>query len=342
MNLPTHEATAALAIGMSAGPVDAAQYIAEGGTREAIARCALPKPKPEDEAYFRKLGIIWKYGAPTSADKLLFEAVLPKGWRLVRCDHYLYSHLLDEKGRIRAEIMVHNIDRAAWISARCRFSADARTDNYVDAKDYFPAIVDAGKVVWRGAYIPETEAAKKEREDACTKELHAMSAKCKESGDWTDYHTAATNLQNVKYGSPMDRAQALATAKLNELLPGWQNRENYWDEEPTFPTSETEAPTGVEYTCQFSLHDLHDGRHVDSSYEPHRIVAKDDAEAIRRYTAWIATGFGKRYVVKATVKRGGASVHSFEIGTVRPPKYHMHDTMGFRKDPRYGGIYFGN
>lgn len=71
---------------------------------------------------WKKFGII--YGE--KADELFRWATVPKGWKIERTGHYMYSDLLDDKGRKRALIMYKGMayDRCASISPNRRFRID--------------------------------------------------------------------------------------------------------------------------------------------------------------------------------------------------------------------------
>lgn len=69
-----------------------------------------------------KFGVV--YGE--KADELFRWATVPEGWKIERTGHYMYSDLLDEKGRKRAQIMYKGMayDRCASISPNRRFRID--------------------------------------------------------------------------------------------------------------------------------------------------------------------------------------------------------------------------
>lgn len=98
------------------------------GQTEVVKSCQLPlKRRVSDKEYsaiteYAKMGIIvtgWG-----KVDELFGTFILPQGWKKVATDHSMYTHLLDEKGRIRASIFYKAAfyDRKADISFERRFS----------------------------------------------------------------------------------------------------------------------------------------------------------------------------------------------------------------------------
>jgi len=62
----------------------------------------LPTPGSNDPVW-TKMGVI--YGDPVKDDEKFFRhATIPAGWKIVPTDHYMYSNLVDDKGRPRAQI----------------------------------------------------------------------------------------------------------------------------------------------------------------------------------------------------------------------------------------------
>ncbi len=69
---------------------------------EAVNEMPLPAKGSENPAW-KQMGVI--FGAPIEDDSKLFRhATLPPGWTKKPTDHYMYSDLLDEKGRKRAVV----------------------------------------------------------------------------------------------------------------------------------------------------------------------------------------------------------------------------------------------
>lgn len=62
---------------------------------------------------FATMGVI--YGAPIQDDPIFRSATLPKGWKLEPTEHSMWSNLLDDKGRKRAQIFY----KAAFYDRSC-------------------------------------------------------------------------------------------------------------------------------------------------------------------------------------------------------------------------------
>ncbi len=65
-------------------------------------------------------------------DDLFYNVVLPEGWKIEPTDHYLWSHLVDAKGRKRASIFYKAAfyDRDAFLRFERRFSINREVDDY--------------------------------------------------------------------------------------------------------------------------------------------------------------------------------------------------------------------
>lgn len=70
----------------------------------------------------KKMGI--RLGNPYKDDPIFRPVELPEGWQKVPTDHSMHSNLIDDKGRVRAEIFYKAAfyDRQAHISIKSRFS----------------------------------------------------------------------------------------------------------------------------------------------------------------------------------------------------------------------------
>jgi hypothetical protein len=72
------------------------------GQRELAGADVLPSRGSENPAWV-KMGVV--FGAKVPGDDLFRRVELPAGWKKVPTDHHLYSHLVDDRGRPRAQIM---------------------------------------------------------------------------------------------------------------------------------------------------------------------------------------------------------------------------------------------
>jgi hypothetical protein len=89
-----------------------------------------------------------RFGEPYSDDPLFCSAELPAGWKKVSTSHSMYSDLLDEKGRKRAEIFYKAAfyDRKADMRATHRFMVSAYEDG-ADKEHLRVVVKDCGKVI---------------------------------------------------------------------------------------------------------------------------------------------------------------------------------------------------
>jgi hypothetical protein len=93
--------------------------------------CQFPKvgscDSEESKAQFESLG--FKFGK--EIDKMFIEATLPEGWSIKPTDHYMWSTLLDEKGRERGSIFFKPDfwDRSAFVRLRQRYTAESKIDH---------------------------------------------------------------------------------------------------------------------------------------------------------------------------------------------------------------------
>lgn len=202
----------------------------------------LPRPTGETLTTLEGFGI--KFGG--DAGRRGFAQVeLPPGWRVVPANHRLYSHLHDEKGRVRAEIMYDGQDGKSWISLRRRFRGETGHDDYSDrTAPAIPEIVDSnGNVLWRGKSIPT-----KKNEDPFKP-------------------------------SASDRAREIAWKKLVELAPQCESYTAYWGDDGdviVWPPHETPPDTRRSYSLITRC--LNNGNQQDGG-EHAACKAESDAEA---------------------------------------------------------------
>lgn len=206
---------------------------------------------PAHRETLERAGVV--FGDPDERFPRLRRVVLPEGWRLVRADHPLYSNLLDEKGRPRAEVAYSKVDPTAWIRCLRRYRAGHVIDDPHDWRNepLVPAILDcAGTALWRGLKVPKD--GEQQRRAA-----------------WES--DAPTDIQ---------RATAIAEAKLDEVAPRWRDPSAYWDEEVEFPPHDTPPDARPTYSLRVEVYN--GGRYVDGG-EQSRTRAADDAEAARKF-----------------------------------------------------------
>lgn len=183
------------------------------------------------------------------------RAALPEGWTTRRTDHHLYTDLVDENGRARANMMIHVQDGDAWISIRSRLRTFYTTDrSYLHEQPAVPTIETSdGVVLWRGAPIPA-----RTRDPAVDPE-------------W------------FKKPSHYDLAYARAAEVLDTAFPGWQDPTALWDEtddalRARLPTSESTAPTGEPYELHVTFyHDSAGRSFCDSGRQAEGLFESDEA-----------------------------------------------------------------
>lgn len=113
---------------------------------------------------------------PVEEGELFRNAMLPAGWKKVPTDHAMWSHLVDDKGRVRASIFYKAAfyDQKAHMDLNHRFVVKKiydRTKGIWDAYDLMWEVTDCGEQVFKSkAYpIPENPRGKGD-EDAWEKE----------------------------------------------------------------------------------------------------------------------------------------------------------------------------
>lgn len=92
--------------------------------RDMAQAVELPTPGSNDPSW-AKMGVI--YGEPVEGDEKFFRhAQIPKGWKISPTSHYMYSNLVDDKGRPRAQIgfKAASYDRWTSISTIARFRVE--------------------------------------------------------------------------------------------------------------------------------------------------------------------------------------------------------------------------
>lgn len=143
-----------------------------------------------------------KFLGPVQGDPLFQCVELPAGWIMMATDHYMWTNLVDEKGRRRASIFYKPefYDRDAHIDLSCRFAVNS---NFQREKDEGVAVFDVRDC---DRIIFSTEPA------ALIK----------------DAQTREDRLANYALE---DEARAAAVAWLEERYPDWKNPGAYWDQD---------------------------------------------------------------------------------------------------------------
>lgn len=116
------------------------------GQAYLIVSSVLPT-QVRDRQVFEALGFV--FGEPLADDPLFAPATLPLGWTKRATDDPRYSNILDQKGRVRAEVFHKAVvyDRQADLSLRGRYRFDD-TWSAVD-KTIFAVVLDGDREIFR-------------------------------------------------------------------------------------------------------------------------------------------------------------------------------------------------
>jgi hypothetical protein len=302
----------------------------------------LPKPMrfrqldKEAVKLFRSWGVKWKDGE--SPDRgLTFPATVPEGWSVVRTDHYLYKHLLDERGQVRAQIMIHVQDHDSWISPRHKLHSSAHKDDWNDREfPYYPAVVDSnGKVLWRGAFVPEeSREARDKRTGDIRFHIHSKGAALAQFGATKAQQKAFEKLKEHErwdylekhvgtLRDPYKMIQTEADKVLEAAYPDHRNASEYWDigsENFKFPPNKSERPAGEYYSLHLTYEHA-DGSYADSGSST--LFAANDKKAIKRMHKR-ATNQG--YNIKAQLTLGDRVVATERFMNIKPRRVPWYDS----------------
>lgn len=339
----------AVLMGMIGGPAAAIASLENSNRTELLAsgtNVRLPMPTGSsadaEQAILKEWGV--DYGLPdersTRRGKALFHhATIPAGWSIKPTDHYLYSHLHDNNGLVRAQ-MYHAQDSDSWISLRRRFNYGTYRDSWTDRDALeFPAIYDEAKTIyWRGAFIPgepsKFDSGRYAQVLALCRAKNHMKALAAYGVTGDDAKHIASRLADTTLDSqsgfievhgpkelrdPGKCGAEYARTVLNKAYPDYGNVRAYWDVlKPEFPPNQSEKPKGESYDMAYSLYD--GDRFCDSSFEPCVVIAETDEQALKKYEKILKDSFVGRYDVKnITVRCGSRIVKKWDI--VRPRKF---------------------
>ena len=154
----------------------------------------LPRQKHSDER--KKLDAMGvKFGA--NVDDLFVTVTLPPGWTKQATDHSMWSHLLDDKSRVRAMIFYKAAfyDRSADLQLKRRYGIE--TFNNCDAQGN---PVEDRNSAYRSVTVTD-----------CGKSIHVV-------GIWQSRDYEASRALEKQ-----------AQAWLNERFPNWEDETAYWD-----------------------------------------------------------------------------------------------------------------
>ncbi len=275
------------------------------GQNDIKTSTQIPKGNNKELA---SIGIIVA-GPVSPNDNILVNATLPEGWTKKPTNHYMYTDILDEKGRNRASCMYKaaSHDRDGRTTVLKRFSAGYTNDSWLDpelSKTVVPSISDSnGNVVWRGNYMPDVSEWRE--------------------GPHIEYPKDASDsygdTQERHFYSSSDHARRISVEVLRQFCPLYfddtqkgKSHTLYWDKEIEWPESLTHAPVGDLYNVHVAFYRYRSGsyesgfEHVDSGHHA-QFVAQDLESAKRKLDIIVGndSGFYDRVVYTVTRENGG-------------------------------------
>lgn len=240
----------------------------DGGTLE------LPRPRTaEEKAVTEAWGFVWPEGAVydrhmNRSQPLAVEVRVPAGWKVVPTDHYLYKHVLDPKGQVRAQLMMHFQDHDSWLTVERKYVATTWQANHEDTDDVWPVIQDSnGNVVWVG---------RKQDADPDYREKH--------SAHWAAYHADESDTkppfeeaERTSPVSPSETARAIAATVLAAVVDD-VNDQALFDTPAVFPENQGTLPDLKTYTQRTEYYHGCGGSYADG--ESSTLRAASDGEAV--------------------------------------------------------------
>ena len=177
------------------------------GQAELVLSDTLPADCSEtSKAALENAGVV--FGKHVGGDTLFRQARLPEGWKKAPTTHAMWSNLVDDLGRVRAQIFYKAAfyDRSARLSARSRFSV---AEDYAKPGDYETArarVMDGERVLFETDWI------------TCTAPPRGLPPA---------EHVEAWRAYEVR--EKTESANAKAGAWLHEHYPNWRDVGAYWD-----------------------------------------------------------------------------------------------------------------
>jgi hypothetical protein len=100
-----------------------------------------------------------KFLGVVEGDKMFQCVELPQGWKKMATDHFLWSNLVDDKGRVRAAIFYKAAfyDRSAHISLSCRFGVSFDYDGFDKENVGVANVTDGDRVIHTTEQISTAE-----------------------------------------------------------------------------------------------------------------------------------------------------------------------------------------
>lgn len=277
--------------GMIGGPAAAISIIesSQNHIHGTADKWTLSLPRPRDKETLettRDWGFVWPendhaYDRQMSRRaSLTVEVLVPNGWSVTSSDHWLYKNLLDEKGQVRASLMIHVQDHDSWLSITDKYRVSHWSKRHGDDEPIWPTIQDSnGNVVWVGERI-EPESGYFDR-----------------LGKFWEDRRAGKNPGEEEPKSPLDRATAAARAQLATW--GINPSDQKWFEEGfDFPPLNDTRPVVKAYRVYTEFrHNPND--HYAADQGSSEMLATDDKEAIAEMekTRARSSGYHRNWVL---------------------------------------------
>lgn len=272
--------TLAVLAGLAGGPTAAIRILETASDHilgDPDAKGVLQLPRPYDKETLsatREWGFIWPENPEDHTydrnmcrrKELTVPVSVPAGWKIQATEHWLYKHLIDPKGQVRASLMLHTQDHDSWLSLVHKYRVTHWQKKYSDEEPIWPIIEDSnGNVLWVGPRI-DAEPGHRERF----------------AQFWSDRH-AGKNPGEREPQSPMERAQEDARLRLRmwDIDP---SDPKWFDQGFEFPEFTDTRPRVKSYRLHTEYyHSYNDSYACDQGAAP--LLAADDEEAIAEVEA---------------------------------------------------------
>jgi hypothetical protein len=258
--------------GDPSGKLSPTEYAAErnGRHKQALAVAAMKLPSRmdrDDRLLYEALG--FTFGR--EVDKLFLEATFPEGWGTKPTDHYMYTHIVDERGRRRGQYFYKpdfwDTDASLWAPERRFRTEKDYSDNRRD-DEVVMRVLDSGTEVYRTKVFKlKAQGGEKIWETRERVEGEAMA----DARGWLE-------ARFPEYDNP------LAYWSLPDTLGFSSFPEGYTFSASGGNVTATHQPTSNVHTFEFDA----DGVLLDSTDEPREAVAFEGRKWAREWAALIA------------------------------------------------------
>jgi hypothetical protein len=126
------------------------------GQKEMVAQTTQLPTKGSDHFAWNAMGV--KFGEKVAGDDIWRKVTLPSGWKLNPTEHAMWSHLTDERGRVRGKVFYKAAfyDRSCHIYPETRYGrkSEYKDDNYDSARrEVVYDKADNDKVLFATEYV---------------------------------------------------------------------------------------------------------------------------------------------------------------------------------------------